>query len=684
MIITSILFLLLSTSVSLRRDLSILFNRVSIVGLIYCMLQYTVCLSFISKGIGLHGGLLHITNITQTFHVFIFFISILILLLTSFYPRKVWTPDYASLKDLIFNKFIYYRSKIINKMGEHMKIIEYPLILLFVIGGAVLLMSTNDLVSIFLSIELQSYGLYILSTIYRNSELSTTGGLIYFLLGGLSSCFILLGTSLLYVNSGTTSMDSLYILNSISGVNEGVDLTSWYKSDYLNLSLLVFSIGFLFKVSAAPFHFWSPERGLGKSSIIGNKLPNSGNILELQVPSDIWKYISGWTNYSSMVTSLKASEKNVGNRGSKSIAGFNPAIVKEQRVNGSWCSNNLLHLRCTLMGFERNYQIKIPSNQIIQRQFYSIKGGATNLDINSNKPIQQLDPWFISGFADAEWCFLILIRKSQKNKLGWQLEANFTINLHARDLDLLNLIQNYFGGVGRINKERNGCCDFVISSLDQIVTKVIPHFDKYPLKTHKYSDYLLFKKVVGMMRQKEHLTIEGLHKIVDIRASLNKGLSASLLEAFPGNTPVLRRIPPINTYIHPQWVAGFTSGDGSFKVSIRESKLYKTGSRVALIFVLTQHIRDKLLLESLVNYFKCGHVYSYKDHSEFVCQSFKNINEKILPFFIENSILGVKSQDFEDWVKIANMVQTKDHLTTEGLNKIREIRIGMNKGRYLK
>src|SRR5690349_3442930 len=94
-------------------------------------------------------------------------------------------------------------------MGEHMKIIEYPLILLFVISGAVFLMSTNDLVSIFLSIELQSYGLYLLSTIYRNSELSTTGGLIYFLLGGLSSCFILLGTSLLYINSGTTSLDGL-------------------------------------------------------------------------------------------------------------------------------------------------------------------------------------------------------------------------------------------------------------------------------------------------------------------------------------------------------------------------------------------------------------------------------------------------------------------------------------------
>jgi NADH:ubiquinone oxidoreductase subunit 2 (subunit N) len=104
-------------------------------------------------------------------------------------------------------------------MGEQFKLTEYPLIILFIITGAIFLMSTNDLVSIFLSIELQSYGLYILSTIYRNSELSTTGGLIYFLLGGLSSCFILLGTGLLYANSGSTSLDSLYIITSISDIN---------------------------------------------------------------------------------------------------------------------------------------------------------------------------------------------------------------------------------------------------------------------------------------------------------------------------------------------------------------------------------------------------------------------------------------------------------------------------------
>ena len=260
MILISIITLLLSNAVTLRRDMSILFNRIAIIALSYCILHDIMSLSILSKGIGLHGGLLSITNITQIFHIFIFFISILILQLTSFYPRKVWIPEYSSLNDLLFNNFLYYRTKIINKMGEHLKIIEYPLILLFIITGSVFLISASDLVSIFLSIELQSYGLYLLSTIYRNSELSTSGGLTYFLLGGLSSCFILLGASLLYVSSGTTNLDGLYVITSISDLsNYNNNIFYWYKPDYINMSLLILSVGFLFKISAAPFHFWSPD-----------------------------------------------------------------------------------------------------------------------------------------------------------------------------------------------------------------------------------------------------------------------------------------------------------------------------------------------------------------------------------------------------------------------------------------
>jgi len=263
MLIFSIIFILLSNAVTLRRDKSILFSRVAIIVLFYSSLLTILSLFInnLSNGIGLYGGLFHTTSITEIFHIFIFLISGVILQLTAFYPRKVWIAEYSSLRKLIFYKFLYYRKNIANKMGEQFTIIEYPLILLFIITGAIFLVSTSDLVSIFLSIELQSYGLYLLSTLYRNSELATSCGLTYFLLGGLSSCFILLGTSLLYANSGTTNLDGIYVITSLSDLaNDNNNyLLYWYKSYYINFSLLILSVGFLFKVSAAPFHFWSPD-----------------------------------------------------------------------------------------------------------------------------------------------------------------------------------------------------------------------------------------------------------------------------------------------------------------------------------------------------------------------------------------------------------------------------------------
>ena len=261
MLVFSILFLLLSNAVTLRRDKSILFSRISIIILLYSTLLAKNSLYMISidRGIGIYSGLFHITSITQIFHIFIFIISAAILQLTAFFPRRVWTEKYSSLNKILFYNFIYYRNKITNKMGEQFKIIEYPLIMLFIITGSVFLISTSDLVSIFLSIELQSYGLYLLSTLYRNSELATSGGLTYFLLGGLSSCFILLGTSILYSNSGLTNLDSLYVITSLSDITNNDNILYWYKHYYINMSLLILSVGFLFKVSAAPFHFWSPD-----------------------------------------------------------------------------------------------------------------------------------------------------------------------------------------------------------------------------------------------------------------------------------------------------------------------------------------------------------------------------------------------------------------------------------------
>jgi NADH-ubiquinone oxidoreductase chain 2 len=91
MVIFSILFLLLSNAVTLRRDKSILFSRVAIIVLLYSSLIAISSLYFtyLDRGIGLYGGLFHATSTTQVFHIFIFFISAIILQLTGFYPRKV-------------------------------------------------------------------------------------------------------------------------------------------------------------------------------------------------------------------------------------------------------------------------------------------------------------------------------------------------------------------------------------------------------------------------------------------------------------------------------------------------------------------------------------------------------------------------------------------------------------------
>ena len=136
---------------------------------------------------------------------------------------------------------------------------------MFILIGGIFLISSSDFMSVFLSIELQSYGLYILCSVYRNSEKATSAGLTYFLLGGLSSCFILLSSGIFYANSGNTGFDSLYVINNISAIVDNAYVvvetvfSDAYKSSYVNFSLIILSVGFLFKVTASPFHSWSPD-----------------------------------------------------------------------------------------------------------------------------------------------------------------------------------------------------------------------------------------------------------------------------------------------------------------------------------------------------------------------------------------------------------------------------------------
>jgi NADH-ubiquinone oxidoreductase chain 2 len=214
----------------------IYFTRISAIIFIYAgLLSFnTLYIQSIGSGIGIYSGLFNITQVSQTIEVFLLIIASLILIAWPLIlQRKTTNSTYKTSPSQI-----NYSS-------------DYSLIVLFSTLGSSLLISCSDLISMYLSIELQSFGLYILSTLYRDSESSTSAGLKYFLLGGLSSCLILLGAGLIYAYTGLTNFESIYSLISFSNTN--------YIIQGLSLGLILIIIGFLFKISAAPLHNWSPD-----------------------------------------------------------------------------------------------------------------------------------------------------------------------------------------------------------------------------------------------------------------------------------------------------------------------------------------------------------------------------------------------------------------------------------------
>lgn len=105
------------------------------------------------------------------------------------------------------------------------------------------------------------------------------------------------------------------------------------------------------------------------------------------------------------------------------------------------------------------------------------------------------------------------------------MRAQFQIVLHCRDLPLLEKIQTFFGGVGTISRSKvRNTASFCVSSIKEINNVIIPHFDKYKLLTKKQIDFELFKSVVELINKGEHLTNEGLIKIIAFKASINTGL----------------------------------------------------------------------------------------------------------------------------------------------------------------
>ena len=133
---------------------------------------------------------------------------------------------------------------------EDMGRFEYAVLILFATLGMMLMVSANDLISLYLGLELQSLSLYVVAAFRRDSTMSTEAGLKYFVLGALASGMLLYGASLVYGFAGTTSFQSLA---AIVGEQAGEPPLG------LIFGLVFVAAALAFKVSAAPFHMWTPD-----------------------------------------------------------------------------------------------------------------------------------------------------------------------------------------------------------------------------------------------------------------------------------------------------------------------------------------------------------------------------------------------------------------------------------------
>lgn len=281
MLISGLFILLLVSAISQERINGVILNRAASLVLFYSfILSLTVSLdtSIIGSGIGVFGGLYQITVVSKIVECFIYLLGAMIL----------------------SNLLLVTKDRLDHSLTIKS---EASIIALFTVVGGVLLITSNDLISMYLSIELQSFGLYVLATIYRDSQSATDAGLKYFLLGGLSSGFILLGSSLIYADLGVTNLESISLLINLDDnankklleLSGSFFLLESFLNQSVEIGMLIMIIGFLFKIASAPFHNWAPDVYDGVPTKITAWLAIMGKIsiltflLDLVIGSRSWR-----------------------------------------------------------------------------------------------------------------------------------------------------------------------------------------------------------------------------------------------------------------------------------------------------------------------------------------------------------------------------------------------------------
>lgn len=229
-------------------------------------------------------------------------------------------------------------------------------------------------------------------------------------------------------------------------------------------------------------------------------------------------------------------------------------------------------------------------------------------------------------------------------------------------------------GVGSVSIRKNVARYSIVGIKD--ISKIITHFDNYPLQSSKQIDFALWNNCVSLMLEKKHLTNEGLYQILSYKTAINYGESSTLNLFFPNITYMKRpEIKVQDVPLNPFWVTGFMAGEGSFYISTA-----KNTQKMRPIASIGLNNRDKFLLIKINNFFNnIGSVYETASNNSAELKVFSPKSlDNLITHFNNYPLKGFKAYNFIIWCDLVKLLSNKESLT-ENMNQIKDLKDKINK-----
>lgn len=293
------------------------------------------------------------------------------------------------------------------------------------------------------------------------------------------------------------------------------------------------------------------------------------------------------------------------------------------------------------------------------------------------KKTYNFTPFWFAGFTQSDGSFVVSF---QNSKIGMPIRPRPVFNLTQSivELDMFIELQKYLG-VGKVHKNRNNVT-FVVTSIEEIVTVILPLFDNHSLRGSKITSYNIFKEVSLMVKDKKHLTLEGTLQIIELAYFMNKDTSLrtevskenllTKLKLKFGSLPIISNITlPVVKELEPinlEFIRGEIDGDGSFNVSFRTDR-----RRIGVNFTVVHELSSISVLNELSDFFKCGAVYKLPTAAaRFQVQTVDELLNKIAPLFKDVGFNTQKQIHFEKTIKVCELIIKEGFKTDEGLRAI--------------